>query len=173
MPTITATVGGSTANSFLSESRAEELIDELVGGAVYVDSSDDDKKARAVITASWLLSSLPWDGVVSDEAQALAFPRTGLTDPGGYVVDTATIPLRIEKATAALALRLFNSATIHLESASAASGLSRLKAEGVELEWRDAIEYKSLPADVRALIPKDWLLDSEPTAYTFALSGGL
>jgi len=171
VPTIVATVGGASSNSFLTEARAETLIDELRGGGAWEASGDDDEKARSLITATLILDALPWLGVATGgAAQALAFPRTGLTDPGGFAVDAATIPRRIEYATAALALRLLPS-NLALESAAALQGLKRLKADTVELEWRDAVEYKSLPADVQSWIPVDWLEAAPGTTFLFKAMG--
>jgi hypothetical protein len=161
MPTIVATVGSSSSNSFLTRQRADALADEDVRFAVLWEAeTDDDKIDRSIITASRAISLLDFDGLAANAGQALAFPRIGLVALSGFPLDPTTIPIEIERATLVLAAELQSSPTALDGNPVADMGLKRLKADVVELEWKDDLgEVKTftLPSKILAMIPWIWL----------------
>ena len=52
MPTITATVGSASANSYVSAAEATTYFDERSNASAYTGETDADVQARALITAS-------------------------------------------------------------------------------------------------------------------------
>jgi hypothetical protein len=126
--TLDATVGGPNANSFITVARAIALLEVRLFTSAFVLASDVEKQKASLIHASSILNRLPWMGIREDGAQALNWPRAYCPDPDqtGVGVSTAPfispllqyiaiasdiIPLRIELATALLALGLIGSAT--------------------------------------------------------------
>ena len=149
------TPGASTANSFLSLSRAEEL----AAGRLYTDvwdAASDPLKERALIMATSILRRECFLGTrVNGTTQALPFPRANLTTPDGFLLPSDTIPLEIELATFELALMLLSS-DVTQESSAAVQGITKIKAGSVEIGFRNDIEAKGLPDNVRRLIPESW-----------------
>jgi hypothetical protein len=74
------------------------------------DEANDEMKSKALISATMLLDSLDWTGIVVSESQPLAFPRVGeYFDPRiGYVVTMSGVPQRIITANIELAYHLLN-----------------------------------------------------------------
>lgn len=98
-------------------------------------ASDDDEKARGLVTGTRFIDAQTWKGVkTGGSAQANAFPRTGLTYPDGSPVDPDEIPERVEIASIQLA-GWFMEGTAAQNAANAASGTKRLKAGSVEIEY--------------------------------------
>jgi len=65
-------------------------------------------KAAALVSASDILNELPWTGILADQTQLLAFPRSGTYfDPKvGGRVSLMGIPPRIKQGTIELAAHL-------------------------------------------------------------------
>lgn len=94
-----ATVGGSSANSYLSVADADEILDLRLGTAAWADIADDDK-ARAIIQATQDIDAVRFVGCKVNVEQALEFPRTGQSEPYDE------IPLAILRACAYQAYEL-------------------------------------------------------------------
>ena len=102
---ITATPGASNATSYASLAEAEAYMLTLVHKDDWTAGTDPTKEA-ALQQATRLLDTLTWKGRKATAAQALAWPRTGVTDRDGYEVDPATIPVALRNACAEFAFRL-------------------------------------------------------------------
>ena len=126
--TIVATVGAATANSYITLTECNELIDGLVQDedvAAWDTSSttSTDAKNRALYTACQRIDRERFLGAKATDTQALQWPRTGVRKPDTYVNTYATgfpfritadfftdteIPEQIKKAQALLACYLNN-----------------------------------------------------------------
>lgn len=106
MPTLDATIGGASANSYATVAEADTYFDERMGTADWDGASADDK-ARALIMATRRIDQESFEGVKADidpEDQALEWPREGAAGPDGHVWDHDEMPPRIQQATYELAL---------------------------------------------------------------------
>ena len=96
--TIVATAGSATANSYITLSDAEDLIDGLVKDddvVAWASASTDDKN-RALYTATQRIDRERFLGARADDTQALQWPRTGVRKPDTYINTYATgFPFRI------------------------------------------------------------------------------
>lgn len=112
MPTVVATVGGSTSNSYVEVAEADTFFDERVGSTAWtVDASADDK-ARAVIQATRRIDQEQFvgypvrpltDRAASGTTQALQWPRYNAEAPDGWWYAQDVIPEPIKRATMMLA----------------------------------------------------------------------
>ena len=96
--TIDATVGGASANSYITLSDAQDIIDGFVEDADVTawGSATDDQKNRALYTATQRLDRERFIGARATDTQALQWPRTGVRKPDTYVNTYATgFPFRI------------------------------------------------------------------------------
>ena len=123
--TITATAGSATANSYLSLTDAQSIIDGLVedDDVTAWSSATTDQKNRALYTATVRIDRERFLGARATDTQALQWPRTGVRKPDTYIntysvgfpfrittdyfTDTE-IPEQVKKAQAILAVYLNN-----------------------------------------------------------------
>ena len=97
---ITATAGAANANSYLTLSAAQAIVDGLVEDADVTAwaSATTDQKNRALYTATQRLDRERFIGARATDTQALQWPRTGVRKPDTYVNTYATgFPFRISE----------------------------------------------------------------------------
>ena len=98
--TIDATAGGADANSYLTLSDAQAIIDGMVEDADVAAwaTATDDQKNRALYTATQRLDRERFLGARATDTQALQWPRTGVRKPDTYVNTFSTgFPFRISE----------------------------------------------------------------------------
>lgn len=122
---IDATVGGASANSYLTLAAADSLIEGLVQNddVVAWASATDDQKNRALYSATQRIDRERFLGARATDTQSLQWPRTGVRKPDTYINTYAVgfpfrittdyftdteIPDQIKKAQAELAVYLNN-----------------------------------------------------------------
>ncbi len=125
--TIHHTVGAANANSYISLTEANELIEGLIADddviAWEAGSTSDDYRNRALYTAAQRIDRERFLGARATDTQAMQWPRTGVRKPDTYINTYATgfpfrittdyftdteIPDQIKKAQAVLAAYLNN-----------------------------------------------------------------
>jgi len=122
---IDATVGGASANSYLTLAAADSLIEGLVQNddVVAWASATEDQKNRALYSATQRIDRERFLGARATDTQSLQWPRTGVRKPDTYINTYAVgfpfrittdyftdteIPDQIKKAQAELAVYLNN-----------------------------------------------------------------
>ena len=123
--TIDATVGGASANSYITLSEANSTIEGLIiddDVQAWISATDDNKN-RALFTAAVRVDRERFLGARVTNTQALQWPRTGVRKPDTYINTYATgfpfrittdyftdteIPEQVKKAQAILAVYLNN-----------------------------------------------------------------
>lgn len=122
---IDATAGGASANSYLTLSDANAIIDGLVqdDDVTAWASATDDQKNRALYTAAQRIDRERFLGARATDTQSLQWPRTGVRKPDTYINTYAVgfpfrittdyftdteIPDQVKKAQAVLAVYLNN-----------------------------------------------------------------
>lgn len=73
---------------------------------------DDTVKERALKTATKFLDRQTWMGSKTSDAQALAWPRSGVTDRYGTAVSSASVPQQVKDAQCELALALIQDTAV-------------------------------------------------------------
>jgi hypothetical protein len=123
--TIVATAGSATANSYLTLSDAQDLIDGLIENddVTAWGTATTDQKNRALYTATQRIDRERFLGARATDTQALQWPRTGVRKPDTYINTYAVgfpfrittdyytdteIPDQLKKAQAELAVYLHN-----------------------------------------------------------------
>ena len=123
--TIVATAGSASANSYLTLSDPQDLIDGLIedDDVVAWGTATTDQKNRALYSATQRIDRERFLGARATDTQALQWPRTGVRKPDTYIntysvgfpfrittdyfTDTE-IPDQIKKALAVLSVYLNN-----------------------------------------------------------------
>lgn len=103
MPTVVATAGFASANSYITVADATTYFDERLRVSAW-SNEDADDKGRALIMATRRLDQEEYAGEKSDTAQALKWPRMWAVDDDGNEYAGDAIPEMIEHATCELAL---------------------------------------------------------------------
>ena len=127
---IVATVGSASANSYITLSDANAIVEGLTPDddvkAWEAGSTSDDYRNRALYTACQRIDRERFLGARADDTQALQWPRTGVRKPDTYINTYAVgfpfrittdyftdteIPDQIKKAQVVLAVYLQNNPT--------------------------------------------------------------
>lgn len=146
MPSVIETPGAANANSFVSVAEATTYLDARPNIAAWT-AADADAKARAVITATRLLSPLSWRGSRVTSTQALSWPRANCPDPDaptGYLgatrddwvsYDISIIPQRVKDATCETALAIVNSGATDFATLDADANLTSKTVGPLSKSW--------------------------------------
>jgi hypothetical protein len=138
MPTLVATAGSASANSFATVSEGDTYCDTRLNASAWTGETDDDEKARALIEATRELNVLTYVGYTVTETQALVWPRDYATDPDSPTLDyfkNTVIPQRVKDATMELALQFLIAGTTDLAALDATQGVIRKRVDVLETEW--------------------------------------
>lgn len=125
-------IGADTYDIYGSEAGAKTYMRARLGADAWDDADSGDRK-RALVSAARWIDRARWQGQRTDlvTPQALAFPRTGLTDCDGNAVADTWTP---DDAGYELALVLLGDAEVP-DEADSGSNIKRLKAGPAELEF--------------------------------------
>lgn len=106
--------GLSDANSYLSVADADAYIADHGNSATWSAATDASKQEALRLATQYLdiRYATKWLGSRGDSEQSLAWPRYGIEDYDGFVVDWDELPSAIEDATAELALRVIEGDTL-------------------------------------------------------------
>lgn len=154
MPTLDATVAGTSSNSYCTVATATTYFDERLKPADHWTNASDDDKARALITASRRLDQEDWEGVRTSTAQALDWPRYWASDEDGEEYSESAIPTVVVHATCELALRLLadNSEGLDTLADTGLEEFTKASAGPAMMERNLAFEAGQLPAGVARML---------------------
>lgn len=153
MPTLVATAGSASANSYVTEADADTYFGERLNVSAWDGASTDDRE-RALIMASRRLDQERYQGEKTATGQALEWPRTDALDKDGEEYGTSTIPQIVEDATCEMALVLLN-ANAEGTDTLADSGLEQFKSAKVgelAVEKDQTYEAGQLPQNVKRIL---------------------
>ena len=157
--TIDATVGGGSANSFVTLAEMTTYMEGRLNSSSFDDATTDNQN-RALAEATRELSAVMWKGYRVDDTQALAWPRQWAWNPDDPTQDyfaTTVIPDRIKRATYELALAFLKAGTTDIASIESDRLVKREKIDVIETEYVDtAMRPKGLaryPAVMREIAP--------------------
>jgi hypothetical protein len=123
--------GLATANSYISVADAGTYFEKHLYGSDFTGASAANQ-AIAVMMATRLLDDFfKFEGQKIGSVQALEFPRFGITDRSGYLIDAATLPTELTEATAELAKWLIAS---DRTADASGKGFKRLVAGSLTME---------------------------------------
>lgn len=149
MATVRETVGASDANSYVTVGEATTYFGERLNAGAWTTAgtTSPEQQGPALIMAARRLEQARWQGRKADEAQALAWPRTGTHDPDGILYDSDTIPTPVKRAQMELALVLLNEGTTDWLADSGLEGFKGLKVGPLAMETKPR-SAGTLPANV-------------------------
>jgi len=134
MPTLIATVGGTTSNSYVTVAAATVYFGDRLGNANWTAATADDK-AAALITATGWLESLEYYGDRASTTQALKWPRTDVSCDG-VEADATYIPTDIQAATAETAQALITTPTLMRGSTTGPGAYEKVELGDLKVQYR-------------------------------------
>lgn len=177
MPTIDATVGGATSNSYETQAEANTYFDErlplptpwvasgdaairslLMATRVLDSMSVPHRTLRKGCDCNFYYTSRQWTGSPASTTQRLAWPRVGMFDANGNAIPSNVIPQALKDAESELAGQLLISDTT-LDNAVAVGGIKSVSAGSVSVTFKDDIAAHVLPDAVVHLLPPSWFTD--------------
>ena len=99
--TFDSTSGGTTANSYLSVTEANDYFGGRFGAEAW-DGFTDLQKKQLLSTATKKLESAVFGGSRATKTQSLAWPRINLIDQDGYSLN-GVLPTKLKEATCEMA----------------------------------------------------------------------
>lgn len=108
MPTLVATAGSATANSYATVAEGDTYFDERVQSTNWTGEASADVKERALIMATRRIDTLRFEGDKTTSGQALKWPRIDAFDDNLDEYDTTVVPAIVKHATFEEALRILN-----------------------------------------------------------------
>ena len=157
--TIVVTAGDRSANSYCSRAVADTYHEDRLHASTWTAASDDTKDAALIMATRVLDQQFQWAGLRSTPGtHGLEWPRNGLlNDEGDLALDRATIPQRLQEATAEFARLLIDSDTT-VTSGTAGGAITSLKAGSVKIDYASGVVAHTdlIPDAVRFSLPRHW-----------------
>jgi hypothetical protein len=155
-PTLEATPGLATSNSYCTVAEAETYFDSRLSATAWSGASAANKIISLIMATRVLDASYVWYEWPVDSVQVLQWPRVGMIgqNPNEFV-PTTVIPQALKEATAELAMQLITEDRT-LDSDIETKGLRSLTAGPVGLVFKDNVKAKVIPDAVYYLIPTYW-----------------
>lgn len=137
---LDATVGGATANTFVTAAEMTTYLEGRLNASVWTAAA---AQLPALVEATRELAMLDWIGTTVTSQQALPWPRQYAANPdapaGGSQIEYATtvIPTRVKDATCELALQFLKAGTTDIAALSATDGIVEKTVDVLTTIWAD------------------------------------
>ena len=139
------------SNSYEDEAGASAYLSNLLYVTPWTEATVEDREKALIYGTSLINRLMSWKATKTSFAQALDFPRTGLYDKDGYLVESDEIPKRLKQATAEMALSLI----VENRTAERSYGVEKIKVDVIEIQNSLTDEKPVIPESVMDLI-KDY-----------------
>lgn len=153
--------GIATANSYVTALEVTTILEvnptsSTAWAALDAQQQDD----YAIWASGWLDDYMDWKGYKTVKTSGMRWPRCGVYDRDGCLIDENEIPSQLKQATAETAVWLIgnDAASSGGESSNLPEGIKRVKADVVEVEFFDDGSSDSqsgsdlLPVNIRFLL---------------------
>ena len=129
--------GLANSNSFVSVAEADDYLGN-VGATAWSEATLDAKEAALIRATAYLSTYFRWKGArVNGRAQALSYPRQGVTDCEGNAVPSDAVPVEVKAATYQAALFELSNPFGLSPQITPSQQNKRVKVGPVEVEYRD------------------------------------
>lgn len=156
----------SDANSFTSVEFADDYVDTNIHISADWLALEEGTKQRLLVRASLYLSRMIlWEGTRIDEDSGLPWPRAGVYNIDGFLVDEDVIPIELQQATVELAVHFMSGDLA--STASTTSALEEIVVDVIELKYADPVDPEIVPNFVLALIDGLGVLRPKPGRSNF------
>jgi hypothetical protein len=155
-PTLVATAGSASANSYATVAEADTYHDSRLFATDWTGAATATKTVALIMATRLLDAIYAWESWATDATQALQWPRTGILARNQLeLVDSTVIPDELKNATAEFARQLIV-ADRSLDSDIETQGITSLRAGPVSLTFKNGVYTKTVPDAVVSLLPYWW-----------------
>lgn len=148
MPTVIATVGDPSANSYVTVAEATAYFDELLGKAAWGSASAPNREA-AVITASRSLDQyMKWQGTPTTTTQSMAWPRANTYDRDNVIIEDDIIPIILKQAVYELAYFVLTQSGLPMVQQT----LDRVKVAVIDVKFTEKSVDIGIPSFIEQMI---------------------
>jgi len=137
---INSTPGSAEANSYVSVEYADAFVSAMIDSDGWPGVLSEKEAALKEATRV-LDEQFTWQGSLSNVSQALAWPRSGFTDPDGRAIAADAIPKRIKDATCNLAIFLLRNGGLNQVS----SDVRSIKAGPISIGFESNEQVSGVP----------------------------
>jgi DnaT-like ssDNA binding protein len=137
------------------DSQASKLI---MAQKIITSTFQPRRKLKMIGGKNYYVTSRTWTGSPTTTTQALPWGRNGMYDFNGNAISGNVIPQPLKDAQFELAGQLALGDRI-LDSDIETQGITHIKADTVELSFKEMVEAKVLPDAVMLLMPESWFTD--------------
>lgn len=148
--TVEDGTGLSNSNSYVSVEYADDYLQANMHVWPTWDALSVAEKEYLLIWATrYLDQRVRWNGVKTVLDSALRWPRTGVRDADGNMIDPNTIPPQLKEATAEMARFLLES---DRSAERPQDGLESIKVDVIELVFNSEYRLPTAPEQIRLIL---------------------
>ena len=174
--TLDATLGGASANSYVTVAEADAYFATSFGRTAWVSALPANKEIVLIESTRLLDLLVSWKGYVKSDTQALRWPRTYVPNIDGryngvgtiesYISDSI-VPKDIKNAVFELAYSLLSNGGFQASE----NELSKVKVGPVSIDFSDTVKSNGLPKMVRDMIARwgEYTVVSSNSVHTVGL----
>jgi len=134
--TIIATPGDPAANSYQTLAEFKSYIALRTPVVAWTTGASDDTLSSAMIIGTLLLDScFDWTGVATLPTQNRSWPRTGMLNRNGFLIDPLSIPDELKYAQSEFSLAV-GSSDLFADNDAAKANIAAIKAGSVEVQFQ-------------------------------------
>ena len=158
MPTITATPGHASANSYGTLAEAETYMTTRLYITTWTAAVQATKEAALIWATRLIDANVVFTGSPSTDTQALAWPREDMESLNGVAIADDAIPQALKNAQFELALLLLSTDRT-AENDVAAQGIVGVKAGPVDIRFKEGASLfrDAVPQSVVDLMFPSWV----------------
>jgi len=151
MPTLDATVGGASTNTYATYAEASTYHNGHVYASTWTAATSTVKETALIMASRLLDEWVDWRGYRTTEGQALRWPRYNVNDRDGWLLDHDVIPTFLVNATSELARYLTTTDSTAIPDTQ---GFKELAVGSLKLvvDKEDRDKYGVLPDSVIVMI---------------------
>jgi hypothetical protein len=160
MAALIATPGDPLANSYTTVETASALLEQRLGMDAWEEANADEQMAALLWATSLLDTQVHWFGVPTFATQALAWPQTGQVDRWGRALDTLSVPMQVQQATALYAVTLLRVSAPGVDTSTSDLVVKSKKIGDTTITYQDIsgatarapVSPYAIPTEVQALL---------------------
>lgn len=145
---LTTIPGSAVSDSYVTMAEADAHHAARLHNAAWTSATEANKEA-ALKWAARIMNDLEWLGRKSDDKQALAWPRAGVVNWDGYLLDTDFIPTKIKTAQIEYAFLLLQS---DRTAESGTEGFSMIQVGPIKLDINANDRSGRLSSEIYSII---------------------
>lgn len=141
--------GVVTANSYLTVAEADAILEYMIHATAWQEANLVTREKLLIWASEILDVRTTWFGQKTHETSGLAWPRTGVRDREGLLIEDNVVPQQVKTATAILANHLVGNDPNEVNSQS---NLEMIQADVVMLRFDPRLRVEKFPQMVSTTI---------------------